>query len=348
VRYQLEYPPPDASGERHPVQLATIGTARLWFTGNVLTPELTYVIQLALAARDFKDGATSPIYDAYLQWRLHRDFSIRAGQFLVQFDRLRTVRENAMEFADRPIPITELSLDRDDGIMFFSDHFLSDHSILAYRLSAFGGGGPNQSIGKKPGTLLVGRLELRPFGPIDDDAEGDLKHRTRPGLALGVGGAANFNSNRQFSTTGTTFTGGTTDYYHADADLVFKWLGIAIEAEYLWRNASREQILGTNSAGMPVTQYTRSAHGWIVQASYTFDPPIAIVGRLSRLYWQGNTDPQLISTIENLGQEAGVGINYYFLGHDLKVQSDWIARMPRDFNFDRADHTVHVHLDGTF
>lgn len=348
LRYQLNIPPEDGAGQREIEQLVNIGTARLWFSGNIFVPELTYMIQLAVAGRDFRDDATSPIFDAYLDWKVHRDFNVRAGQFFVPFDRLRTVREWALQMGDRPRPVLEFTLDRDAGVAFYSDRFLGDRSPIAWRLGAFGGGGTNLADGREPGTLLVGRLELRPLGPIDDDREGDLERRRSPGLALGAAFAANFNTNRLRSTTGPTFQGGTTDYLHAAADLVFKWSGFALQAEYLWKQASADTILSIAADGSPLTESTRSGHGWIAQASYTFDPPFEIVGRLSRMYALPGTDPRLITEVDSRGQEVGAGLNYYFNKHWLKLQGDWIARMPHDFDFGRADHVVHVQLDVTF
>lgn len=348
LRYQLNVPPEDVTGDRDLRQLVNIGTARLWFSGHIYRPELTYMIQLAVAGRDFRDGATSPLYDAYLDWKVHRNFSARAGQFLVPFDRMRTIREFALQLADRPAPVTELSLDRDVGVVLYSERSLGERSPVAWRLGAFGGGGTNLSEGKEPGVLLVGRLELRPLGPIDDDVEGDLERRRHPGLALGAGVANNWNTNRLRSTTGARFAGGTADYHHAAVDLVFKWLGFALQAEYLWRRASSDQIVSIGADGAPLIEYTRSARGWVLQGSYVFDPPIEIVGRLSRMYAYRGTDPRLITELDTRGQELGAGVNYYLNDHRLKVQADWIARMPPDFDFSRADHLVHILLDATF
>lgn len=348
LRYQLNLPPEDSAGKRKLEQTANIGTARLWLGGHVLKPELSYMIQLALAGRDYRDKATSPIYDAYIDYKVHRDFNIRAGQFFVPFDRLRTVREFALQTADRPRPVAELSLDRDVGIVLYSEHFLSDRSPLAWRLGAFGGGGINLSSGKEPGGLFLGRLELRPLGPIDDDSEGDLERRKKPGLALGGAVAANYNTNRLRGTTGTTFAGGTTDDLQAAADAVLKWRGLAVQGEYLWKRSSVNEIHSENTDGEPLTEYTRSGRGWVLQASYTFDPPIEVVGRLSRLYAPAGTDPSFVSEIEKKGQELGAGLNYYINGHRFKVQTDWIARMPPNFAFGKADHVVHAQVDLTF
>lgn len=341
LRYQLDVPPRDAEGDRDVRQLVTIGTARLWFSGNVYRPELTYMLQLAVAGRDYREGATSPIFDAYIDWRALPHLSVRAGQFFVPFDRLRTVREFALQMADRPVPVGELTLDRDVGVLLYSEKFLG--SPFTWRAGVFGGGGTQLSVGKEPGVLLVARLEARPLGPIDDDSEGDLERRPRPGLAIGAGVAKNWNTNRQRSTTGVTFSEGTTDYTHLAADAVFKWQGFAAQLEYLWKDAANDALATVDAAGAPVSEWTRSASGWVAQASYTFDPPFEVVARVSKLRAFSGTDPRLADT-----DELGLGLNHYLKGHRLKIQTDWIARIPSDQRFDDATHVAHVQLDATF
>jgi hypothetical protein len=345
-RYQLGIPQPNKAGERVLDQIAGIGTARLYIGGNVLVPALTYLLQLALGARDYRDGSTSPIFDAYIEYKKFRDANFQVGQFFVPFDRLRTVREFSLQLADRPRPVTELTLDRDVGVVMYSDNFLSTKSPLAYRVGVFGGGGNNLALGKKPGELLVGRLELRPLGPIDDNSEGDLDRREKPGLALGAAFASNINTNRQRSTTGTTYTGGVVDYLHAAADLTFKGYGFALQGEFLWRKARQDTIRSVDAMGMPKTEATRSAYGWIAQASYFFPVPVEIVGRLSRMYALKNTDKALITELDTQGQEVAAGINYYVNKHRFKFQADWIARMTPDFT--KPNHLIHAQLDASF
>jgi hypothetical protein len=344
LRYTLHAPPPPTgSDDRTWDQLVNVNTVRLWFSGHIRDPRLTYMIQLALGARDYRDGAISPIFDAFIDYKYHRDFSVRAGQFFVPFDRLRTVREFALQLADRPRPVTELTLDRDVGVTLYSDKFLD--SPIAWRLSAFGGGGTNLTSAKTPGGLFVARVEARPLGKIDDDSEGDLERRKKPAIALGIGVATNRNSNRLRSTTGSTFTGGTTDYGHFSADAVFKWRGLAVEIEYLKKTSSEDSF--PSAADPAVLEYTRAGSGLVLQASYVFDPPVEIVGRFSRLWAPGGTDPKWITEVRNLGHEYAAGVNYYIAGHQLKLQADWIVRTPRD-NFDRKDHSFHAQLDATF
>jgi hypothetical protein len=343
TRFQLRYTLKALPGDETTYdQLVNIGTARLWLSGNALTPDTTYLIQLAVAGRDYRDGATSPIFDAYVDHAITDDVHVRAGQFFVPFDRLRTVREFALQMADRPRPVGELTLDRDVGVDLYSKG-----APLGWHLGAFGGGGTNLSAGREPGGLFVGRVELRPLGEVDDDSEGDLEKLDAPGLAVGGAFAANVNTNRQRSTTGTTFTGGTATYLHAAGDVVFKWRGFALQGEYLWKDATDDTIVSTDDAGAEIVEYTRSGTGWVAQASYFFDP-IEVVGRASQLRASEGTDPKLVSELDAKGNELGAGVNWYLNGHRAKLQADWIALLPPSYAFDEAEHTVHAQLDVTF
>ena len=328
--------------------LANIGTARIWLGGNVYKPELTYLIQLAIAGKDYRDNATSPIYDAYLEWKAHRDFSVRAGQYFVPFDRLRTVREWGLQMTERPRPIQEFTLDRDVGVTFFSEKFLGDSSPVAWYLSAFGGHGTNQVNTSAVGGLITGRLELRPLGPIDDDREGDLDRRQKPGLAIGGGAAHNFGSGRLRGTTGPAFVGGTSDDTYFAVDAMFKWMGLALEAEYLHKSTTSAVFVSEQADGSTLTEHTREGSGWVVQASYAFDPPFEVVGRLSRLYSDDTQDPVFISEVKRRGSEVAGGLNYYFNGHRMKAQATWVARTSSELDLGAADHSIVAQLDATF
>lgn len=344
VRFAIHGTQPD-DGDRTFDETTQVGGLRLWLSGHTIDPKLLYNIQLGFADRDYRDGTISPVLDMFVEYKAHRDLNVKAGQFFVPFDRLRTVREFALQMTDRPRPVNELTLDRDAGVILYSDNFLGDRSILAWRAGVFGGNGINKSVASDVGYMPVARIELRPLGKIDDDVEGDQERRTRPGLALGVGGAINYHSNRVRSTNGAAFQTGTTTYRHFAADAVFKWLGVAVQLEYLWRGASKKQFSGEVQMAT-VTEFARQGSGWVAQASYTFDPPFELVGRLSRLYAPDQTEPKYTAEVENLGKEYAIGANYYFNGHQLKLQADWIARTgPERPTF---DNTFHLQLDATF
>ena len=71
---------PDEDGNRDVTMATTVYTARMWLQGNTFDKDIKYVLQLALAPRDFKDAAISPVYDAYLNLTFEPNASVRIGQ----------------------------------------------------------------------------------------------------------------------------------------------------------------------------------------------------------------------------------------------------------------------------
>lgn len=186
-----------------------IKTVRLSAAGHLLEPELRFALQLALGGGDFERESASPIFDAFLELVRYRDLNLRIGQFFVPFDRARTVHEFALQLVDRPQVVRELTLDRDVGLMLSSVDLFGTR-VLGYHLFLGSGEGRNRFGAQVLGPLVVARLVLRPWGAFDDDSEGDLLRERRPRLALGLAGAYNHRTQRQQSTSGATFTLGTT------------------------------------------------------------------------------------------------------------------------------------------
>ncbi len=330
-----------------PQVLATVGTARVAFGGYVHDPQFAYALQLALAERDYRDGARSPVYDAFFTWRPVGALELRVGQFFVPFDRLRTVREFALQLAERPRPVAELTLDRDVGVALAFPKLFGEGSPLTARLGAFGGGGMGAVAPRAVGGLLVARVELRPLGELDDDEEGDLVRRDAPALAVGVGVAKVWGSSRLRSTSGPAFIGGTVDQRHLAADLIAKWRGGYFAAEILSKRADADGIDSIAADGAPRREATRSAYGWVAQGSYLFGVPVELVGRLARLVPYRGTDPVLVAELDARGQELAFGVNHYMNGHKLKLQATYLVRTRPDFSFVAAEHGAFFLLDAS-
>jgi len=322
-----------------------VHTMRLWLQGFVLTRDLQYGIQLAFGGNDFEAGSSSPIFDAYVDYLRLRDLNIRVGQFFVPFDRSRTIREFGLQFVDRAQLISELSLDRDVGLSLSSSNLGGFHGIFGYALGVFGGDGKNRFGGMPIGFLYTGRLIVRPFGPFDDDLEGDLLRLRRPRLAIGVAGAYNQNTARQKSTTGTTLTLGVIDYIHADADLVFKLAGFSLIAEVLMRKAREGSFVGMVN-GSETRQWSRSAIGYIVQAGMMVHRLVEITARYDDLRAIGNTDPTLIAMASKTGKEINAGANLYLNGHAFKLQTDYVYLFGSQLQ--HGHHGVRIQLDASF
>lgn len=320
-------------------QATQVRTARVYLVGHTLSRDVGYVLQLAVAPNDYRDGTISPVFDAYLDWQISERVAMRVGQFFVPFDRARTNREWALQLPERPRAVMELTLDRDTGVVLYSDTMLGDDSPIVWRLGVFSGGGPNALGVRRPGGLGVARLELHPFGRMkDSDVEGDQEIRSTPSLALGVGAAYNHASPKVRSTTGNLWTTGTSDNLHLVADGVLKWRGLGLMGEVLRREVLDHDL--TDPEG------PRPAWGWLTQASVAFNPQVEIVGRWGRTLPGEGADPTWAAEIEARSWEAGAGANHYFNGHRFKLQAGWQALYEEDIA--DAHHGLQAQIDVTF
>jgi hypothetical protein len=348
LRDSLFVAAPDDEGARELTHQTQVYTTRMWLQGHTLSKDLKYTLQLALSPRDFRDGTLSPIYDAFFDLTANPNLSLRVGQMFVPFDRLRTIREFSLQLPDRPRVVSELTLDRDVGAYLYSDHLGGDRSPLAYRLGVFGGGGPNNAGPHELGGLVVGRVELRPLGPIDDDSEGDLDRREEAGLALGVGAAYNLNTPRARSTTSTVYEGGTADYLHLAADVVFKARGFAIEGEVVYRDAAQDEIVSVDDAGAEVIEHTRSGWGAVVQPSLLLTEKVELAARYGRMTADEATDPAFVEEMVTRENELAGGLNLYLNKHRFKVQTGWSTWFGDEGGPSSGEQAANVLLDVMF
>ncbi|PZR13868.1 MAG: porin [Archangium gephyra] len=299
--------------------------ARVQLKGD-LPYHLSFVLQLAFSPLDMEADQPNVLRDLYGVWAPFRDVSFRVGQMKVPFDVQRVVSSSSLQLVDRSIVTAELNLDRDVGLIVFSDDFLGLGQRLRYALGIFGGDGRNR-IGTNVGLLYTARLRYAPFGAIDDRVEGDPDRDARPRLAFGVGAARNVATNRPRSTTGTPYalTSSLFSYTHATGDVHFKWYGVSLLSSVYFRQADLNAEgsgaqLASNSAlvgGTMVTEYSRSGWGWFVQAGGYVTDWLELVARYGDVRPMGPSDPRFTRQ-----REVGGGINLMFQKHDLKLQTD--------------------------
>jgi hypothetical protein len=321
-----------------------VRTMRIHMLGHVLSPDIRYAVQLAFGTVDFEPGNPSPIFDAWLDFQHIRDAKLKVGQYFVPFDRARTNRESNLQLVDRQQMVTELNLDRDVGVTLHSEDFLG-LEVLNYSLGVFGGNGRNRTGSQEMGYLYMGRLGVRPMGPFDDDTEGDLKLSETPRLSVGVAGGYNQNTDRNRSTIGATYQLGTVDYIHAAADAVFKFQGLSLLLEGLYRTSPEDTLVGEID-GETVTEYTRSGWGYLAQFGYMLTDQIEVAGRYDELYAFDGTDPALVDLVDTQGRETGLGLNYYLNGHSFKFQADHAMRFRDDLA--AATHFARLQVDASF
>lgn len=323
-----------------------VRTARIWWTGHVLDPRLRYGLQLALGANDFEPGNPSPLFDAFVDLAFLRDLNVRIGQFFVPFDRARTVRESSLMTLDRTDVVRELTLDRDVGVVIGSSDLFGLGGALSYALGFFGGDGRNRIGLADPGFLYTARVSVRPFGEFDDDAESDLSRSPSPRLAIGGAIAFNHQTDRPRSTTGAPYVRARFDYLHLAGDLVFKFAGVSLLAEVVWRDASADRAEWIDDGGQLHVERSRSGFGYLAQLGVLVYEGLELWSRWEHSFAREGTDPALVSQVDALGHGLAVGANYYFNGHALKVQAEWAHSFGA--SFDGGVHLARLQLDASF
>lgn len=301
---------------------------RLVFAGNVFSKHLKYFVQLALAPRElnFEGGVarSGPLLDNYVVFDRVRDANVRIGVYRVMYSRERNIADINPLLIDRSLANAEFNVDRDIGLDIRSED-IGGLGKLRYYAGVFMGDGRDQNRFSDPGLMYTARLDFLPFGLFDDFEASDLARLRRPRLSLGFAYAFNDRARNDRGVLGSPpADGGTTNYHNLTADLMFKWAGFSVEAAYLWRDGRRNPGAAVDAMGLPVpVAAPRSGYGWMAQAAFliphtNLEPAV----RTSGIRGQGDTAmPDR--------NELGGGLNYYFSGHNLKLQLDYFSTWDR-------------------
>ncbi len=315
TRFSARFPEDD---EVDPSLAFQIRRARLVLRATMQPQDLELYLQLGIAPADMEPDLPSPVRDAYLTWSGARDVNLRVGQMKVPFNRERIASSAAMQFSDRSITNGELTLDRDVGVQVFSNDLFGLHGLLGYQLGVFGGEGRNR-VGSDDGLLYVARVQISPFGPFDDAySSADLLREDRPRLAFSAAAAYNHRAHRTRSTTGDFYELEGFDTTHFGADVIFKWAGLSVQAEALARETNRPLNQGVVD-GESMTETGRSGYGFMAQAGYVFPFMVEVAGRYSVVEPMPGMETAIAEQTEITG-----AVNWYMLGHDLKLQTEYI------------------------
>lgn len=309
----------DRGAYEHALELRRV---RLLLSGSAFSPHLKYFVQLAVAPRELglEGGVvrTGPLLDTFVAFDRLRDLNLRLGVYRVMYTRERNIADINPLLVDRSLANAEFNVDRDIGLELRSED-LGGLGRLRYYAGVFIGDGRDQVRFSDPGLMYTARLDFSPFGLFDDYESSDLTRLRRPRLSLGFAYAFNDRARNDRGVLGSPpADGGTTDYHNLTTDMMFKSAGFSLEAAYLWRDGRRDPGHATDPNGAPIpVAPARNGQGWMVQVAF--------------LIPKTGLEPAFrTSGIRGLGltampdrDELGGGLNYYFAGHNLKLQLDY-------------------------
>jgi len=312
-----------------------IYSARFIFTGNVVSRDIFYMMQLGFGEQE-RYYSPTPLLDAWIDFRQIPEAHVRIGTLDKHAPR-HSSANNVLTMDS--IVHYELDLFRDVGIRVYSDKpFGTDKLKYIFELSS----GKGMTYLTQPtvfSVLYYGRVEVSPLGAFDNTRLGDQARRQKPAFSLALQGA--YNQNAIFPMSDWFAPGQVPfqqpfNYVHASADLVFKWHGFSLLATSIYRRATTLSHEVQDSSGLPVTEYSRNGWGWFTVASMMLTDRLEVASRIGALYQigrpaglvatapyqaEGFTQAQL-ADVRNLREAVG-GLSYYFVGHSFKIQADY-------------------------
>ncbi len=297
------------------VDANSFGTAQLKtiFQGNAFAPQYKYYLELEYSSAAGKLN----VEDAYLNLGFPDYFILTVGQFKIPTNREDLLSGIGNQLVGVSLMYEHFAVLQDLGLQF-SGRIVDP---VTYALFVTNGDGRNQPNRNKE-MLTGGRLEVTPWGEISP-YQGDQENSENPNLGFGIGAAYDFGSAAETE----------------DFDL-FRKQGVSVREDRLTRIeadgtlAWRGTSLLAQWQGVYNSQYRSFDHGYLAQGGYFILPKkLEVAGRFSAVVPDFPFPALALTgiTAESLDSfgggipvyEAGGGLNYFFKGHAMKIQTDY-------------------------
>ncbi len=318
---------------------------KLQLQGNLFSKNLGYKFQSEMS-NGFKTE------DAYLNYKFGAPLILQVGQFKPPQARQELTSASRQLFPERSLANDTFNLGRDQGIQAAGS--FADKRI-DYRLGLFNGNGPNTS-NADDNHMVAGRIDINPLGAYKMDEAGWPSDK----LLVNIGGSfawekvgpndvgTGFDTDNDVMDVALSLD---KDRYKGDdgrsnfiadygsdltwllwtANLNATWMGATFASEYYSLNADPDSGSDWN------------ADGYYLQAGYQVIPKkLELAVRYSAVE---STDTRASAKYDK--NETQFGANYYFVKHNLKLQTD-VTLVKDDLNSDKDDTIVRLQTQFTY
>ena len=293
---------------------ARIRRLRLRGDGFILKEKLAYSIQLSFSRgdQDFENtGVANIIRDAVIFYHFNKHFYVAFGQNKLPGNRQRVTSSGQLQFAERSIVNSALTLDRDFGIKAYYSKQIGNS---VYHIKGAISTGEGRSVNTTDnGLAYTGRIEWLPFGKFTnggDYSEGDLERETQIKLSLAGGYSLNKGTTKTQGQLGPKLFS-SVDMETLILDALVKYQGFAYSVEYL--NRKTDNPFTTSNSGGQI--YAYEGFGINQQASYIFKNNVETALRYSVL------KPTVrLSPFEMKQEVIELGLTKYLSQHRVKAQ----------------------------
>lgn len=248
------------------------------------------------------------VLDAVVKWKFAEGWQFWFGQTKLPGNRERVISSQNMEFIDRSLLNSFFTLDRDAGVQL-RHKWTAGNFVVKEALAFSQGEGLNQK-GWSQGHGVTARLDLFPMGEFTNKGDyvgADVYREETPKLAIGLTYDLNIDAQRERGQMGDYIANDSviTDITNIHADLMFKYQGFSIMAEYAYRELADDVGLGTYYTGSALNVHM----GYILKSNWGF------CGRYTSV-----TPDEEVGSADMT--QMGLSISKYLVNHNLKVQAD--------------------------
>ncbi|EKD41225.1 MAG: phosphate-selective porin [uncultured bacterium] len=282
--------------------------------GYVLNEDLRY--EFKIKGRSTSNAGSVLVEDMNIDYFPVSYFGIKVGQMKTPFMIQGMNSSEALQFTDRSLFAGIFNPGLDIGVDVHGNLF---NKKATYNIFALNGDGQN-TIDTNQGVMIGGRLEYIPLGELKY-SESDVENSQEPNLAFGLGYKFNTKGTKDQANTipaGTKTSTGT-------VDATFKYKGFSFQG------------MGALTRVHEAPKF--SNWGWSGQAGYFVIPE-----HLEVALKQGGI---VFSNALANQYEYSLGLNYFVVGHGIKVQTDYTyLQNVRGANLN--DHRVRSQVQVTF
>ena len=328
---------------------------RLRLSGNQLFPGFSYRLQVDLAQSVEGDGELSGLLlDAWVGYNITKKLKIIFGQKATPTDNLSVqMASNSLQLPERSRLTSAFASIREVGLFMEGKFKTGKKSVLKSMLCITNGDGSNTLSNDFGGLKYGARINFLPFGTFRNFGQFrqvDMVRELSPKLMLGINGSYNVGmSSRRGRENGDflfyNITNSDTNlrlpnYLKTGADLLFKYRGFSLIAEFIMTKAfisddittrndryGNPEDLTTNFRGYSAEEYARTqlmmGSGLNLQAGYLFKNLFSIDGRFTSL----NPDEYSFmnnTSFYNRNKYYTIGVSKYFSkNYSYKIQASY-------------------------
>lgn len=282
--------------------------ARVYLHGTALNEEFSYMLNGDFVGDTVDGEDTAALKDAFLKWNACDDGWVRIGQFKTGLSRQFNNSSSKLMFARRSITSDFFDLDRQGGAdtswNFAEGQFVVGAGI--FNGSSDGEGVNRGGVDTKHTGVATARFNA--LGKIDSFSESDVDWTEDAALSFGAAYAYS---------DATNDVGGLdteVDGSSISVDANFKYLGWGMNAEYFY-----------NTTDVDNADADIEPSGFYAQVGYFIDPKtVELALGYSLLDCDNGAAASGVCEGNDKVNEAKVGINYYWWGHNLKAQLNYV------------------------